>query len=87
MSLVDKGFDSKLVPHDFVPPTILLGPLLHFIRFISQSCLTLPFRTQQCLLGDKGMLNLGCTRTQEKGAVTLQETDPDLPVSVRESQA
>ena len=26
-----------------------------------------------------------CTRTQEKGAVTPQETDPDLPVSVRES--
>ena len=27
------------------------------------------------------------TRTQEKGAVTLQETDPDLPVSVQESPA
>ena len=26
--------------------------------------------------------NLVCTRTQEKGAVTPQETDPDLPVSV-----
>ena len=26
-----------------------------------------------------------CTRTQEKGAVTPQETDPDLPVSVEES--
>ena len=25
------------------------------------------------------------TRTQEKGAVTSQETDPDLPVSVQES--
>ena len=24
-----------------------------------------------------------CTRIQEKGAVTLQETDPDLPVSVQ----
>ena len=24
-------------------------------------------------------------RTQEKGTVTLQETDPDLPVSVQES--
>ena len=31
--------------------------------------------------------NLMCTRTQEKGAVTPQETDPDLPVSVRESLA
>ena len=28
-----------------------------------------------------------CTRTQEKGAVTPQETDPDLPVSVQESSA
>ena len=26
-----------------------------------------------------------CTRTQGKGAMTLQETDPDLPVSVQES--
>ena len=29
--------------------------------------------------------NLECTRTQEKGAMTPQETDPDLPVSVQES--
>ena len=28
-----------------------------------------------------------CTRTQENGAVTPQETDPDLPVSVQESPA
>ena len=27
------------------------------------------------------------TRTQEKGAVTPQEADPDLPVSVQESLA
>ena len=27
---------------------------------------------------------LVCTRTQEKGAVTPQETEPDLPVSVQE---
>ena len=27
------------------------------------------------------------TKTQEKGAVTPQETDPDLPVSVQESLA
>ena len=31
--------------------------------------------------------NLVGTRSQEKGAVTLQETDPDLPVSVQESPA
>ena len=29
--------------------------------------------------------NLVCTRTPKKGAVTPQETDPDLPVSVQES--
>ena len=29
--------------------------------------------------------NLVCTRTQEKGAVTPQETDPDLPMSVQKS--
>ena len=34
------------------------------------------------LEGTNGAL---CTRTQEKGEVTLQETDPDLPVSVQES--
>ena len=31
--------------------------------------------------------NLVHTRTQEKGAVTPPETDPDLPVSVQESLA
>ena len=29
--------------------------------------------------------NLVCTRSQEKGAVSPQETEPDLPVSVQES--
>ena len=28
-----------------------------------------------------------CTRTQEKGSVTPQETESDLPVSVQESPA
>ena len=31
--------------------------------------------------------NLVCTRIQEKGAVTPQETEPDLPVSVQVSPA
>ena len=31
--------------------------------------------------------NLAGTRTQEKGAVTPQEADPDLPVNVQESLA
>ena len=35
----------------------------------------------------KPNLYLLCTRTQEKGAVTQQETDPDLPRSVQESPA
>ena len=30
--------------------------------------------------------NLMLTRTQEKGAVTQQKTDPELPVSVQESR-
>ena len=38
---------------------------------------------RQTLEGHKQ--NLVCTTTQEKGAVTPQETDPDLPVSVQES--
>ena len=29
--------------------------------------------------------NVVHTRTQEKGAVTPQETDPDIPMSVQES--
>ena len=33
----------------------------------------------------EGTNNLVYTRTQEKGAVTSQETDPDLPVSGQES--
>ena len=40
---------------------------------------------QQTLGGHKK--NLVCTRTQEKGAVTPEENDPDLPVSVQESPA
>ena len=35
----------------------------------------------------EGTDNLGCTRTQKKGAVTPQETDPDLSMSVQESLA
>ena len=31
--------------------------------------------------------NLVCTRTQQKGATTPQETDPDVPASVQESLA
>ena len=31
--------------------------------------------------------NFVCTRTQEKGAITSQETEPDLPMSVWESPA
>ena len=34
-----------------------------------------------------GKQNLVRTRTQEKGAVTPQETEPDLPVSIQESLA
>ena len=40
---------------------------------------------KQALGGHKQ--NLVSTRTQEKGAVTPQEADPDLPMSVQESLA
>ena len=40
---------------------------------------------KQTLEGHKQ--NMVGTRTQEKGAVILQETDPDLPLSVQESLA
>jgi len=43
-------------------------------------------RTGETTLGGHKQ-NLVCTRTQEKGAVTPQETDPDLPESVQESLA
>ena len=46
---------------------------------------TSPGLGKQTLGGHKQ--NLVCTRTQEKGALTSQETDPDLPVSVQESLA
>ena len=38
---------------------------------------------KQTLEGHKK--NLVCTRTEEKGAVTPQETEPELPVTVQES--
>ena len=37
------------------------------------------------LFGGTHKQNLVCTRTQEKEAVTPQETDPELPMSVQES--
>ena len=50
-----------------------------------QSCQSLHKTGKQTLGGHKE--NLMCTRTQKKGAVTPQETDPDLPGSVQESPA
>ena len=40
---------------------------------------------KQTLEGHKK--KLVCTRIQEKGAVTQQETEPDMPMSVQESLA
>ena len=48
-----------------------------------QSCQNLHGSGKQTLGGHKQ--KLVCTRTQEKGAVTPKETDPDLPGSVQES--
>ena len=50
------------------------------VEFDYRSCTGLG---KQTLGGHKQ--NLVCTRTKEKGAVTLQETDLDLPVSIQES--
>ena len=58
---------------------------------VTQSCPTLcdptdyTWTVKQTLGGHKQ--NLLRTRTQEKGAVTPQKTDPDLPKSVQESPA
>ena len=41
-------------------------------------------RTGKQILGGHKQ-NLVCTRIQEKGVLTPQETNPDLPVSVQES--
>ena len=50
----------------------------------SEFCLQNFHKTgKQTLSGHKQ--KLVHTRSQEKGAVSLQETDPDLPVSVQES--
>ena len=43
-----------------------------------QTVETDPWRAQKILV---------CIRTQEKGAMTPQETDPDMPRSVQESPA
>ena len=48
-----------------------------------QSCQALHRTGKKTLGGDKQ--NLVCIRTQEKGAVIPQETEPDLPVSVQKS--
>ena len=50
-----------------------------------QSLLTYTGLVKQTLRGHKQ--NLVHTRTQEKGAVTPQETDQNLPVSVQKSPA
>ena len=62
------------------------------LALLDRSPLTSPQSWQN--LHRPGKLTLGghtqylaCTRTQEKGAVTPQETDPDLPRSVQESKA
>ena len=46
----------------------------------------IPYRGGRNTLGGHKQ-NLVCTRTQEKGVMTLQETEPDMPVRVQESLA
>ena len=51
----------------------------------SLSCQNLHSTWKQTLVGHRQ--NLVCTRTQEKRAVSPQDTDPDLPRNVQESPA
>ena len=68
-------------------------PLALFIVMLPQAHLTSHSRMSgswwvimsSWLCGSDHLTCLVCTRTQEKGAVTPQETDPDLPLSVQES--
>ena len=63
-----------------------LGVAEDFLEAVAINPTTeLPELTQDCEI--VSWRNLVCPRTQEKGAVTPQETDPDLPVSVQESPA
>ena len=63
------------------------SPSDHLEEVTINPIIELPELTQslgkQTLGGQKQ--NLVCIRTQEKGAMTPQETDPDLPTSVQES--
>ena len=66
-----------------------LGMAQALLKEVSISpTIELPELTQdwgnRCLEGTDRTL---CTRTQEKGAVTPQETGPDLPASVQKSPA
>ena len=67
-------YGKALLEEVAINPTIELPELYH---------------TAYIGLGNKLLVgtNLVHTRTQEKGEVTPQETDPDLPVSVQESLA
>ena len=67
-------FASFLCPK--VPPYSWLA----YFKF--QRVTTLSDMGKQTLEGNKQ--NLVCTRTQEKGAVSSQETDPDMPMSVQD---
>ena len=89
MSLAGMGFDSK---DSFTPPAVLLGLLLcPWMWGISSKSLQrcaatapVPQDWENRLLEGTKKKHV-CTRTQEKGSVTPQETGPDLPVSDQES--
>ena len=78
------GFDSKW---KFAPPTIFLGLLLCpcMWRISSQLLQHLPSYWGFSDLGHGVSPLCHSLLTQEKAAVTPQETDPDLPMSVQES--
>ena len=58
----------------------------HLKEIVINPTIQLPELTQDWGIDSgRAQTNLVRTRTQEKGAVTPQETDPDLPMSVQES--
>ena len=78
--------------HDLLMTSASKGPVfLHLLQTVQSGILCPSFSTWfytqlHVTLGGQKQ-NLVCTRTQEKGEVIPQETNPDLPVSVQESLA
>ena len=80
-----KNFPEFVVIHTVKGFGIVKTEVNVFLELFSRTARTYTGLGKQSLGGHKQ--NLVHTRTQEKGAVSSQETEPDLPVSVQESPA